>query len=268
MAAAAHNPERASKTLFISDLHLDERTPAITQTFLHFLHAEAAGCRALYILGDLFEAWVGDDDQTPLSEQVAGALQEVSAMGTEVFLMHGNRDFLLGEDYARQCGARLLPEPSVIDCHGQRAVLVHGDSLCTRDSAYMAFREMVRNPQWQQEFLSRSLVERYMIAQQAREQSAEANSNKAADIMDVTPSEVIQLLQQEQCNLLIHGHTHRPAVHSINLEQAINGNSKATRIVLGDWHQKGWVLVFDDSGYELRHFPLQAAAQDSSAAGK
>lgn len=245
------------RTLFISDLHLQEETPAITRTFLDFLSGQAAGARALYILGDLFEAWVGDDDQTELSDSVAQALSALSETGTEIFLMHGNRDFLLGADYAKRCGARLLDDPTVIDCHGHRVALMHGDSLCTRDKEYMQFRAQVRSPEWQQDFLSRSLVERYMIAQQAREQSQAANSNKTSDIMDVTHSEVIRMLHELDVTTLIHGHTHRPAVHTIRLEEAIRGESTATRIVLGDWHCRGWVLEFTPDGYDLRNFPLR-----------
>jgi len=248
--------KQEQKTLFISDLHLDSKMPAITRTLLDFLQQRTDNCRALYILGDLFEAWVGDDDRTELSDSVANALSAVSDRGIEVYLMHGNRDFLLGHDYASRCGATLLEEPVVIDCHGRKAALIHGDSLCTRDTAYMAFRAQVRDPQWQDMFLSKSLVERYMIAQQARQQSSEATSYKASDIMDVTPCEVMKLLQELQVNTLIHGHTHRPSVHTIKLEKPINGEETAVRIVLGDWHAKGWMLEFTDDGYELKHFPL------------
>jgi len=244
------------KTLFISDLHLDSSTPAVTHTLLDFLAQRTGNCRALYILGDLFEAWVGDDDDTELSRTVAEALKAVSERGTAVYLMHGNRDFLLGKDYASRCGATLLPEPTLIDCHGKRIALIHGDSLCTRDTDYMAFRAQVRDPQWQDMFLSKSLVERHMIAQQARQQSSQATSYKASDIMDVTPCEVVKLLQELQVNILVHGHTHRPSVHTLQLEEPINGQEKAVRIVLGDWHSKGWVLEFTDAGYELKPFPL------------
>lgn len=245
-----------SRSLFISDLHLDSSKPEITATLLDFLEQGTDHCEALYILGDLFEAWVGDDDESELSESVAAALRAVADKGTRIYLMHGNRDFLLGQDYARRCGAELLEEPTVIDCHGHRLALIHGDSLCTRDHAYMQFRAQVRDPQWQEQFLAKSLVERYMIAQQVREQSMEANSNKASDIMDVTPSEVVRLLESLKVNLLVHGHTHRPAVHTITLEKAINRSKTATRIVLGDWHQRGWVLEFNEAGYDLRNFPL------------
>lgn len=247
---------KKSRTLFISDLHLDSDTPAITRTFLHFLEQQASGARALYILGDLFEAWVGDDDHGELSDSVAEALARLADGGTEVFLMHGNRDFLIGHDYAARCHATLLEDPTVIDCHGQRVALMHGDSLCTRDSEYMAFRKQVRSPEWQDAFLAKSLMERYMIAQQAREQSREANTHKTSDIMDVTYSEVINALHELDVTVLVHGHTHRPAVHTITLEEPIQGEETAVRIVLGDWHNKGWVLEFTDEGYELRNFPL------------
>lgn len=247
---------RQARTLFISDLHLDSKTPVITRTFLDFLAHQATGARALYILGDLFEAWVGDDDHNELSDSVADALARLAAGGTDVFLMHGNRDFLIGPDYAARCHATLLDDPTVTQCHGQRVALMHGDSLCTRDSEYMAFRKQVRSREWQDAFLAKSVMERYMIAQQAREQSREANTHKTSDIMDVTYSEVISTLHELDVTMLIHGHTHRPAVHTITLEEPIQGSDTAVRIVLGDWHQKGWVLEVTDEGYDLRNFPL------------
>ncbi|MGM0633310.1 MAG: UDP-2,3-diacylglucosamine diphosphatase [Pseudomonadota bacterium] len=251
-----NNKTPIARTLFISDLHLDGNTPVITRTFLHFLEQQAAGARALYILGDLFEAWVGDDDRSELSDSVAEALSALAEGGTAVYLLHGNRDFLIGPDYADRCRATLLDDPTILDCHGQHLAIMHGDSLCTRDTEYMQFREQVRSREWQEAFLSKSLVERYMIAQQAREQSREANSNKTSEIMDVTYSEVIRTLHELDVPVLIHGHTHRPAVHTITLEQPIRDEATAARIVLGDWHSKGWVLEFTDEGYELRNFPL------------
>ncbi|MDT8428200.1 MAG: UDP-2,3-diacylglucosamine diphosphatase [Pseudomonadales bacterium] len=247
------------QALFISDLHLDPETPELLAEFLLFLETRAAGAQALYILGDLFEKWIGDDDEHSLGNQVAEALRKLADTGTEIYLMHGNRDFLIGEQYARKCHATLLQEPHIMERHGQRAVLIHGDSLCTRDLAYMQFRQMVRSSRWQQDFLGKSLVERQMIAQQARQQSQEANSNKASDIMDVTPQEVIKLLQEQQVNTLIHGHTHRPAVHTLRLEKPINGSLEAQRLVLGSWDQKGWVLALDESGFNLQHFRFQAS---------
>jgi len=245
-----------SKSLFISDLHLDPESPAITRTFLRFLETRAAGCRALYILGDLFEVWVGDDDRNELIDQIASALSALKAQGTAIHIMHGNRDFLMGADYARRCGATLMPDPSLIDCHGRRVLLMHGDSLCTRDVEYIKFRKMVRADRWREEFLERSLVERHMVAQQARMQSKEHTSNKASDIMDVTQQEVLNVLQGNQVNYLIHGHTHRPSVHTMRLQEPINGSEEAFRIVLGSWDHKGWALEFGDDGFDLKHFPL------------
>lgn len=240
-----------NKTLFISDLHLDTDTPGLLQSLLAVLHDRAAGADALYILGDLFEAWVGDDDQSEIADAVATALMSLSQAGTAVYLMHGNRDFLLGDHYAARCGATLLPDPTVIECYGRRVALSHGDSLCTRDTAYMAFRKQMRDPAWQQAFLDRPLLERHMVAQQIRQKSQDANSQKASDIMDVTHQEVIKLMETLQVNILIHGHTHRPGIHTIRLHDAINGSDEAVRIVLGSWDQKAWVLEFSPDGYEL-----------------
>ena len=244
--------DNKNKTLFISDLHLDSDTPGILQSLLGVLQKQATGADALYILGDLFEAWVGDDDQSDIADAVADALLTLSKAGTRVYLMHGNRDFLIGTDYATRCGATLLAEPTVIECYGRPVALVHGDSLCTRDTAYMAFRRQMRDPAWQKAFLDRPLLERHMVAQQMRQKSEEANSQKASDIMDVTHQEVITLIESLQVNILIHGHTHRPGIHTIRLHDPINGSSEAVRIVLGSWDQKAWVLEFSPEGYELK----------------
>lgn len=245
----------AGKTLFISDLHLDAELPATTRGFQHFI-AKAQGCDALYILGDFFEVWVGDDDRNVLTDTIAQALATLAASGSKIYLMHGNRDFLLGREYAERCGAQLMQEGTVVDCYGQKAVLLHGDSLCTRDVDYMKFRKMVRAERWQNDFLERSLVERHMIAQQTRQQSREKSSMKASDIMDVTPQQVLELLQEKQVNIMIHGHTHRPAVHTIRLPEPINDRSDAVRIVLGSWDTQGWALEFTAEAYALKHFPL------------
>lgn len=244
----------AGKTLFISDLHLDADMPTITQCFLNYI-GNAAGADALYILGDFFEVWVGDDDRNQLTDTVAKALQELAATGTKIYLMHGNRDFLLGKAYAQRCGAQLIEDPTVTDCYGQKLILMHGDSLCTRDLEYMKFRKMVRSERWQHDFLERSLVERHMVAQQTRQQSKEQSSHKASDIMDVTPQEVLDVLYERQANILVHGHTHRPSVHTIRLQEPINDQQEALRIVLGSWDSQGWALEFSKQGYELKHFP-------------
>lgn len=247
--------KKNSKTLFISDLHIDTHTDTILSSLLDVLATQASGADALYILGDLFEAWVGDDDGNAAADTVAQALLDLSNNGTAVYLMHGNRDFLIGQDYASRCGATLLAEPTLIDCYGHKVALIHGDSLCTRDTAYMAFRQQVRDPQWQRSFLDRPLLERHMVAQQLRQQSQEANSQKASDIMDVTHQEVINLLEAQQVNLLIHGHTHRPGIHTIRLQTPINGKDEAVRIVLGSWDQKAWLLEFRPDGYDLKPLP-------------
>ncbi|HSC74759.1 MAG TPA: UDP-2,3-diacylglucosamine diphosphatase [Pseudomonadales bacterium] len=223
--------------LFISDLHLSEERPHITAAFFAFLDNKvrladkAVGCDELYILGDFFDAWIGDDDDRPLAADIAQALKKVAETGVRIFFQHGNRDFLLGEDYALQCGMRLLPALHIIEQKGQRILLAHGDQFCTQDVAYQQFRTLVRNPEWQQDFLAKPIEERRAIAAQLRAKSKEANSIKAEDIMDVTPSEIDKVLIEQQCNTLIHGHTHRPARHALVLP---NGD-KAERIVLSDW---------------------------------
>jgi len=242
------------KTLFISDLHLDADNPAITQCFLNYLR-NAAGSDGLYILGDFFEVWVGDDDRNQLTDKVSQALSDLAATGTKIFLMHGNRDFLLGKAYAERCSAQLIEDPAIIECYGNTLMLMHGDSLCTRDLEYIKFRKMVRSERWQNDFLDRSLVERHMIAQQTRQQSKEQSSHKASEIMDVTQQEVLDLLYEKQVNIIIHGHTHRPSVHTIRLQEPINGQKEALRIVLGSWDSKGWALEFTKDGYDLKHFP-------------
>lgn len=224
-------------TLFISDLHLEESRPDITRAFLSFLEQQAAGVESLYILGDFFEAWIGDDERTPLQEQVAGALRQLSDSGTRLFLMHGNRDFLIGDDFCARAGATLLDDPTVIDLYGTPTLLMHGDSLCTADVEYQKFRANMRNPQWQQMILQRPLKDRQQMARQLREISMAKNQGKEEFIMDVTPEEVVKDMERHQVQRLIHGHTHRPAVH----ELTANGQP-ARRIVLGDWDQNVWWL--------------------------
>jgi len=224
-------------TLFIADLHLEESRPDITGAFLGFLKTHAMGVEQLYILGDFFEAWIGDDERTPLQEQVAAALREVRDSGTEIFLMHGNRDFLIGNDYCERAGATLLDDPTVIDLYGTPALLMHGDSLCTADVEYQKFRANMRNPQMQKMMLARPLEDRQQMARQLRQMSMAKNQGKAEDIMDVTPEEVVKELEHHGVQLMIHGHTHRPAIHDLEA----NGEP-ARRIVLGDWDTHVWWL--------------------------
>ncbi|SNB55185.1 UDP-2,3-diacylglucosamine hydrolase [Marinobacter sp. es.042] len=224
-------------TLFISDLHLEESRPDITEAFLGFLDGKASGVDQLYILGDFFEAWIGDDERTPLQEQIAAALRKLRDSGTSIFLMHGNRDFLIGQDFCDRAGATLLDDPTVIDLYGTPTLLMHGDSLCTADVEYQKFRANMRNPQWQQMILQRPLEDRQQMARQLREISMAKNQGKEEFIMDVTPEEVAKDLERHGVQRMIHGHTHRPAVH----ELTANG-SPAKRIVLGDWDKNVWWL--------------------------
>jgi UDP-2,3-diacylglucosamine hydrolase len=224
-------------TLFISDLHLEESRPDITEAFLTFLDEKAKGVDELYILGDFFEAWIGDDERTPLQEQIAAALRNLRDSGTDIFLMHGNRDFLIGQDFCDRAGATLLDDPTVIDLHGTPTLLMHGDSLCTADVEYQKFRANMRNPQWQQMILQRPLEDRQQMARQLREISMAKNQGKEEFIMDVTPEEVVKDMERHGVQRLIHGHTHRPAVH----ELTANG-APAKRIVLGDWDKNVWWL--------------------------
>jgi UDP-2,3-diacylglucosamine hydrolase len=234
-------------TLFISDLHLSEERPHTTAAFFAFLANKAAACDQLYILGDFFDAWIGDDDDRPFAEEVAQALKNIAAKGVQIFFQHGNRDFLLGENYAARCGMQLLPALQIIEREGQRYLLAHGDQFCTHDSAYQQFRTLVRNSEWQQDFLAKPIAERRAIAAQLRAKSKEANSMKAEDIMDVTPSEIMNVLIEQQCNTLIHGHTHRPARHPLTLPDG----SAAERIVLGDWAETFWFLQLREKGLQL-----------------
>jgi UDP-2,3-diacylglucosamine hydrolase len=235
-----------SSTLFISDLHLDPARPAVTGALGAFLEKHR-DCAALYILGDLFESWVGDDEDTELADEVRGLLKRFTDNGPALFIMQGNRDFLLGEAFCRATGARLLPDPSVISLCGIPTLLMHGDSLCTADIDYQAFRRTSRDPAWQRDVLGRSLQQRRDLACQLRQMSQAANSNKAEDIMDVTPTEVRDKLREYQVRQLIHGHTHRPARHE---------HPDGVRWVLGDWDRDGWVLEVTKEGISLSKFPI------------
>ena len=241
-------------TLFISDLHLEESRPDITGAFLGFLENEAMGVERLYILGDFFEAWIGDDERTPLQEQVAAALREVSDSGTDIFLMHGNRDFLIGEDFCKRVGATLLDDPTVVDLYGTPALLMHGDSLCIDDVEYQKFRANMRNPKTVEMLLARPLKDRQLMARQLRQISMAKNQGKAESIMDVNLDEVVNEFERHGVQLMIHGHTHRPATHELEA----NG-SPARRIVLGDWDKNVWWLVArPDQPLELKKTPLDS----------
>ncbi len=240
-------------SLFISDLHLCDSRPEISRLFFHWLDTEARRADALYILGDLFEYWVGDDElDSPLNARVASALHELTKTGVHVYLIHGNRDFLLAQQFASASGVELLTDPSLIDLHGAPTLLMHGDTLCTDDQAYLQFRAQVRDPAWQAGFLTQPLAARRALAQQLRTQSEHAKQEKSADIMDVNADAVAQCLRQHGYPRLIHGHTHRPAQHTLTVD-----GHDCTRWVLQDWYHSGGFLRCDARGCEA--FTLTSA---------
>jgi UDP-2,3-diacylglucosamine hydrolase len=237
-------------TLFISDLHLDAARPDISDQFLAFLDTEARHAEALYILGDLFEAWVGDDDPEPEKRRVVDALAALASGGPRCFFMRGNRDFLAGPRFAAQARVRILPDPDVVELYGHRVLLMHGDTLCTDDTGYQDFRRTVRDPAWQQQFLAQPLSRRLAMAAQARDASRRHTGAAAPAIMDVNEKAVVEALRTAGVDTLIHGHTHRPGVHT----HAVDGR-EATRIVLGDWYEQGSVLRWNRTGYSLDALP-------------
>ncbi|MCC5809578.1 MAG: UDP-2,3-diacylglucosamine diphosphatase [Ectothiorhodospiraceae bacterium] len=239
--------------LFISDLHLDTSRPAIVQLFMQFLQHRASRAEALYILGDFFEAWIGDD-AVPSDHPVIATLRQFTATGVPLYVMRGNRDFLLGTAFEEMTGARLLPDPTVITLGDEPVLLMHGDSLCIDDTEYQQFRAMVHNPEWQKQFLARSIEERLALARQAREESSSRNSQLMQgqeQIMDVNQGAVESTMREHGVTRLIHGHTHRPNVHRFPLK-----GQQATRIVLGDWYDQGSVLEYRDGAYDLQEIPL------------
>jgi len=223
---------------FISDLHLSAERTVMNQLFFDFLAVMKERAKALYILGDLFESWVGDSDRSPFHEQVKAALQAVTAQGIPVHIMHGNRDFLLGRAFMRATGCRLLGDPSVIPLHGKPTLLTHGDLFCTDDIAYQAFRKKSRNRLYQALFLIKPLAKRQAIANELREISRAETSTKPDHIMDVNTTAVVHMLQHYGVTQLIHGHTHRPNIHEIKFDE-----TAAKRYVLGAWHEGGHVLA-------------------------
>ncbi|MCU6673015.1 UDP-2,3-diacylglucosamine diphosphatase [Leclercia adecarboxylata] len=238
-------------TLFIADLHLQTEEPAITAGFLCFLQGEARHADALYILGDLFEAWIGDDDPNPLHREIAIAIKALVDSGVPCFFVHGNRDFLLGKRYARDCGMTLLAEETVLDLYGRNILIMHGDTLCTDDTGYLAFRAKVHTPWIQTLFLALPLFIRSRIAAKMRAGSKAANSSKSMTIMDVNPQAVASVMAKHQVQWLIHGHTHRPYMHDLTVN-----DKPAHRVVLGAWHTEGSMIKVTPDGVELIAFPF------------
>lgn len=237
-------------SLFVSDLHLHPSRPAVARCFTAFL-AMLDRTQALYILGDLFEAWVGDDHPEPAYQAIKQSLKRCTASGISVYVMRGNRDFLLGERFAGETGCTLLDDPGVIDLCGRRTLLMHGDSLCTDDLEYQTLRKQLRDPQWQQQVLSLPLQERLQMADRAREHSTLSGLDKEDYLMDVNQDEVARMFELHRAELLIHGHTHRPGIHRLT----VNGRHRQ-RVVLGDWYEQGSVLKVVDGQPELTALPV------------
>lgn len=245
MTATSSKAQLHSIALFISDLHLQESLPKTTQAFFDFMSNQAMHTQQLYLLGDIFEYWAGDDDMhSPYHQSIIAAIKKVSDAGVSVFWIAGNRDFLVGQDFAKAAGLTLLEDPTVITLGQQHITISHGDALCTDDAAYMAFRTQVRNPAWQQQFLSMPLAQRKAIIANVRQTSQSNNQTKSYEIMDVNAQAVQQLFASTKTSTLIHGHTHRPALHTLD--------NQCLRYVLPDWEydvtpvRGGWMAFNDD----------------------
>jgi len=237
-------------TLFVADLHLDAASPEIARQFHAFLAGEARSADALYILGDLFEAWLGDDDPDPAARATVAALRSLVDSGVRCFVMHGNRDFLIGERFCRETGAIMLADGVVVELYGEQVLLMHGDALCTEDVSYQRLRRIVRNPIVRWILRNMSLDRRRALARRMRAGSRAHIGVTPAEIMDVNTAAVAQALREAGVATLIHGHTHRPAVHGLSVD-----DNPARRIVLGDWYTQGSVLVWSRDGFQLRTLP-------------
>jgi UDP-2,3-diacylglucosamine hydrolase len=231
---------------FVSDLHLDATMPERVDAFHRFLQHESSRCDELYLLGDLTEAWIGDDDDSSFAESLKAELFE-AGQHCRIRLMHGNRDFLIGDDFAHVCGVELIDDPFVIERNGKRLLLCHGDSLCTDDLPYQQTRAVLRSRAWQDDVKSKPLSERRSLANAMRAQSRAANANKPSNIMDAADSAIVDAVLRHRADALVHGHTHRPGIHRIA--------ETAVRYVLGDWDRCGWLLRFDGR-FSLLRFPL------------
>jgi UDP-2,3-diacylglucosamine hydrolase len=236
--------------LFVSDVHLDASAPQATEQFVDFLSSYAAGAEALYILGDLFEVWIGDDDPNPEKARITDALRGLTASGVACFVIHGNRDFLLGRQFCDRTGSRLLQDPVIAEFDGERVLITHGDALCTDDHAYQELRSVVRTADWQRRFLALPFDVRDRFANKARAGSKAHNARMAPQIQDVNADAVELAYRTARVRRLIHGHTHRPGIH----DTLIDGEP-AQRIVLGAWYEEGSYLVYESGRYELKTLP-------------
>jgi UDP-2,3-diacylglucosamine hydrolase len=241
-------------TLFISDLHIDAGRPAITEQFLNFLDADARDAEALYILGDLFESWIGDDAADSAQSAVIQGIHSLTSRGVPCFVMHGNRDFLLAQQFCRQSGADLLPDPLIVTLYGEPVLVMHGDALCTDDHAYQRLRATVRDADWQRRFLALSVAARRALAGAARVGSQAHTAALEYAITDVNADSVAAALRGSGTATLLHGHTHRPAIHALQVD-----GRPCTRIVLGDWYDQGSLLRWDENGPQLKSLPRRPA---------
>ena len=242
------------RTLFVSDVHLSDARGDVVDSFLRFLADAASGCAALYVLGDLFDEWLGDDESGGCADAVTAALGALGRSGVPVSVMHGNHDFLFSERFRRRAGCALLGDEHVIDSAEGRLLLMHGDTLCTDDSSYQAYRALVRDPAWQARFLGQPMPERRSQARVARDASQRAGALKADAIMDVNATAALSALRRHRARVLVHGHTHRPAVHRLDADAA--PGEPLRRIVLGAWDERGWYLDWSGSGLGARSFAL------------
>lgn len=235
-------------TFFISDLHLQPEREDLAQAFSRFLDRELQDNDTLYILGDFFDVWVGDDEDEPFYLNIKEKLRTLAERGIDVYFMHGNRDFLIKDRFAKDARLTLIDDPTVIQLAGKKVLLMHGDSLCTGDMQYITFRDQVRSAAWQHTILAMPLAQRRIVAAEMRKKSLSMNSNKAEDIMDVSPEEVDSVIKEHHVDILLHGHTHRPARHKLA--------NKKERIVLGDWNKQGWFVKADDFTIKLVSFDI------------
>ena len=247
----------------VSDLHIDPAEPEIAERFRGFLAHAARRTRALYVLGDLFEAWIGDDDPCPHKRAVIADLRHLSDSGTALYVMHGNRDFLLGARFCHETGGSLLEDPTVVTLYGRRALLTHGDALCTDDEPYQKLRALVRDPKWQAQFLALSVAQRQALAAEARAGSRAHTAAQQPMLMDVNPAAVAATLRAAAVETLIHGHTHRPGT-----AQHVVDGALCTRIVTGDWHRPASVLRWEPAGLNLESWPRPAPAARSESAAR
>ena len=235
------------KPRFVSDIHLSEKRPDLTNAFKVFLNESKEACTHLFILGDLFEIWIGDDDDNLFHKDIKTTLSKFVLDGPEVFFMHGNRDFLIGKTFANEVGISIISDPYSLDINGLKTILSHGDFLCTDDSDYIEFRNNVRSEEWQKDFLAKSIDERNEIANLLRSESKNATSEKSLEITDTNLETVNNFIQENNPDIFIHGHTHRPKIHQHNLTK---------RVVLGDWDKYGWYLSIEENSLNLKEFKI------------